>query len=98
MNPEFGGYDTNGGQQPFNRTTSQMKGLGTFSDTTSAINVGGGDPTANYMEKEKRALIKIKQQQKREIESMLESELIKQSMEIKAQEKLKKIAIKQAQQ
>jgi len=37
-----------------------MKGFGTFSDTTSAINVGGGDPTAAYMEKEKRALLKIK--------------------------------------
>ena len=62
MNPELGGFDTNSqpGSNPFNRTTSQMKGFGTFSDTTSAINVGGGDPTAAYMEKEKRALLKIK--------------------------------------
>lgn len=74
-----------------------MKGFGTFSDTTSAINVGGGDPTAAYMEKEKRALLKIKQQQKREIESMLESELVKQSIEMKAQEKIKKMVLKQAQ-
>jgi hypothetical protein len=73
-----------------------MRGMGGTSDTASARNLGGADTTTSFYEKERRAIEKIKQQQKRDIENMLESELIKQSIEMKAQEKVKKLAMKQA--
>jgi len=73
-----------------------MKGMGAASDTASARNLGGAETTTSFYEKERRAIEKIKQQQKRDIENMLESELIKQSIELKAQEKVKKMALKQA--
>ena len=98
ISPENGFQDTQSqtGTGRFNRTTSQLRGVGGVSDTASARNLGGADTTSSFYEKERRAIEKIKQQQKRDIENMLESELIKQSIELKAQEKVKKMAMKQA--
>ena len=70
--------------------------MGGTSGTASARDLGGADTTTSFYEKERRAIEKIKQQQKRDIENMLESELIKQTIEMIAQEKVKKLAMKQA--
>lgn len=61
-----------------------MKGMRGASDTASARNLSGADTTTSFYEKERRAIEKIKQRQKKDIENMLESELIKQSIEQKA--------------